>query len=113
MSELADSVLEASEGAVRVATATAMSMTVGLVSLEDVVLAGPDGLGGQEVVELVRQRRLLRPPAHRLEHFPLDLDIVVADGRVVERPQDVIDDFIDGDAGVLPSEEDTTIFFLR
>lgn len=73
---------------------------------EDVVVAFLDGARGQELVELAALRRLLCPGADRVKHFALDLDAVVADGGVVEGAEDVVDDFVDRDAGVFPGVDD-------
>lgn len=51
---------------------------------------------------------LVGPFADGIEHVLLNLDAVVADGWVVEGAQHVIDDLVDGDAGVFPSVEDAT-----
>lgn len=73
---------------------------------EDVVVAFLDGARGQELVELAAVGGLLGPSADGVEHFALDLDAVVADGGVVEGAEDVVDDFVDGDAGVFPGVDD-------
>jgi hypothetical protein len=80
-----------------------------LAAGEDVVLVVLDGLGREELVELVAVRGLLRPLAHRLEHVALDLDVLVAGRRVVEGTENVVDDFVDGDAGVLPGVDDAAL----
>lgn len=55
-----------------------------LVRPDDVVLACFDGLGREEVVELVPLGALVGPLPHGLEHVLLNLDTLVANGRMVE-----------------------------
>lgn len=45
---------------------------------------------------------VVSPLSDGIEHLFLNLDMFIPNGRVVESPQNVIDDFIDGHAGVLP-----------
>jgi molybdopterin biosynthesis enzyme len=71
-----------------------------------VVAAGFDALGRQEGVDLVAPRIVVGPLAHGVEHVFVDLDVLVTDGGVVEGAEDVVDDFVDGNAGIFPSVED-------
>lgn len=50
-------------------------------------------------------RVVVGPLADGVEHFLLDLNVLVADSGVVEGAEDVVDDFVDGDAGVFPGVE--------
>ena len=72
---------------------------------EEVVLALLDRLGPQELVELVTLRVRVRPHSDRLEHVFLDFDALVAKGRMMERPEDVVDNLVNGNVGVLPCKE--------
>lgn len=47
-------------------------------------------------------RVLVGPLPHGLKHVLLDLDVLVADGWVVEGAEDVVDDFVHWYACVLP-----------
>jgi len=93
--------------------AAAPASGLGFVSVEDVVLAVLYRFGAEEVGKLVALRVLVVPFTHRVVHVALDLDALVTEGRVVEGLEDVIDDFIHGDVGILPSKENTTIVFPR
>lgn len=74
--------------------------------MQDVVLMVADGLGGEQMVEVVAVGRLLCPLADGVEHLLVDLDALVAQSGVVECAEDVVDDFVDGDVGVFPGVED-------
>lgn len=88
------------------AVAMAVAATAILALLrQDVVLALLDRLGPQELVELVALRVFVRPPLDCLEHVFLDLDALVAKGRMVECPEDVVHNLIYGNVGVLPRKE--------
>lgn len=60
----------------------------------------------QKGVELVPVLRLLRPLAHSLKHVAMNLNPFVAGGWVVEGAEDVVQNFVDGDAGVFKGVED-------
>lgn len=49
------------------------------------------------------------PGLNGAEHVSLDLNMLITKGRMVECSQDVVDDFIDGYIGVLPSVEHTAL----
>ena len=68
----------------------------------------PDSLGGQETVEIMAVLGLLSPLAHRVEHFTLDLDVVVPVCRVMESTKNIVDNLVNRDTRVLPGVEDTT-----
>lgn len=68
-----------------------------------------DGLGGEQVVEVVAVGRLVGPLPDRVEHVLLDGDALVADGGVVEGAEDVVDDFVDGNVGIFPGVEDAAV----
>lgn len=40
----------------------------------------------------------------------MDLDVLVADGRVMEGAKNVVDNFVDGDAGVFPGVQDAALY---
>ena len=58
------------------------------------------------MVELVAMGGFLGPLANGLEHLALDLDTLVTRGGMVQGAEDVIDDFVDRNAGVLPGVDD-------
>lgn len=72
--------------------------------VENVVLALLDGFRTENAIEFVTTGVLVSPGADSLEHVTLDLDVVVAQGGVVENAQDIVHDLIDGDVGVVPSK---------
>lgn len=73
-----------------------------LLLVEDVVFALLDGLRRQEVVDVVAARMLIDPVLDCAEHVPLNLNMVVTQGRVVEGTQHVVDNFVNRHAGVFP-----------
>lgn len=77
-----------------------------LIGPNDVVAAGFDALGGEEGVDLVAPRVVVGPLADSVEHVFLDLDVLVTNGWVVKRAEDVVDDFVDGNTGIFPGVED-------
>lgn len=79
-----------------------------LVRADNVILATFYGLAPEKAVEFVAMGVLVRPLPDGLKHFLLDLDAFVADGWVVKRAENVVDDFVDGDSGMFPSIEYTT-----
>lgn len=95
--------------AVGVATAAGLGV-LGLI--EDVVLSLLDGVGGKGTIQLMALRVLVCPLLHGLEHGPLDLDIFVAQGGVVEGSQNIVHDFINRDIGMLPCVENTPVGLL-
>jgi hypothetical protein len=58
------------------------------------------------VVEFVATRVLVGPLADGLEHVAMNLDAFIAQGRMMKGAEAVIHDFINGDVGVFPGEED-------
>lgn len=93
----------------------AVTVTVAMASrllarglVEDVVVSSLDRCGRQDGIELVALGMLVGPFLDGLEHFPLKFNMVVAECRVVERLEDVIDNFIDRNARVFPCVENTT-----
>lgn len=60
------------------------------------------------MVEFVAARVFTGPGLDGTEHVPLDLDVFIAEGGVVERSQHVVDNFVHGHVGVLPCVEDAT-----
>lgn len=71
-----------------------------------VVPACFDGGGAEDVVEVAAVRVLVDPFLDCVEHVAVDFEVVVARGGVVEDVEDVVDYFVDGDAGVFPGVED-------
>ena len=72
------------------------------------VLSGFDRLGSQDVVQLMAAGVLVSPLADRAEHVAMDLDTLIANGRMVECANEIIDHLIYRDARVFPSIENTT-----
>lgn len=58
------------------------------------------------MVEVAAVRVLVDPFLDGVEHVAVDLEVLVAHGGVVEDVEDVVDYFVDGDAGVFPGVED-------
>lgn len=91
-----------------VAATTTNTAAVALDLVKNVVLMILDRVGGEKMSKLVAAGVLVGPLLDSLEHVTLDLDMVVASSRVVERTEDVVDDFVDRDPSVFPSIEDAT-----
>jgi len=103
---------EAADGIHPPAAATMrVSVPAGLLGLagHDVVLAVLDRLGVEQVVQFMAAGILVGPHLHRLVHVALHLDAFVAHDGVVERTDDVVDDFFHGNARVFPCIDDTTL----
>jgi hypothetical protein len=94
-------------GVVRMPVITGASVRLGLRLFEDMVLAVFDRLRRKKTLQLITARVLVGPVLHRLEHFPLDLDVVVAQGRVVESAENIIHYFVHGDIRILESIQDS------
>lgn len=75
--------------------------------IENVVLALLDRLRREKTVEFVAARMFTGPALNGAEHVSLDLNMLVTKGGMMECSQNVIDDFINGYIGVLPSVEHT------
>lgn len=93
------------EGTVGVGMATSIVVAVLLVVLllvENVVLALANRVGGEDVLKLVAAGVLVGPLLDGVEHVALDLDTVLAEGRVVQCAEDIVDDLIYRDTRVLP-----------
>lgn len=78
-----------------------------LVRANDMVPTSFDGVAREESVQLMAPRVGIGPLAHGVEHFSLDLDVLVADGGMVEGTEDVVNDFVYWDTGIFPGIEDT------
>lgn len=79
-----------------------------LIMADDVVLPVLDGFRAQSVVEVVVPTILLSPLTHGLKHVLLDLNVLVANCWVVKGAENVIDDFINWHACVLPGVQHAT-----
>jgi hypothetical protein len=55
------------------------------------------------VVDLVATGVLIGPGFDRLEHITLNVNTIVAEGRVMESAEDVINNLIDRNTRVFPS----------
>ena len=76
-----------------------------LLPVKDVVFPLLYGLGRQQARDLAAPRVLVIPLTHCVEHVTLDLDVLIAESRVVEGAEDVVYDLVGGDVGVLPREQ--------
>jgi hypothetical protein len=74
-----------------------------------VVLVVLDRFGREQLVQPVAVRGFLGPLAHCVKHLALNLDALVARGWVVKRAEHVVDDFVYGDARVLPGVDDAAL----
>jgi hypothetical protein len=90
-----------------VAASTSTTTAAVRVLVEDMVLMLLNRLGRKEVGKLMASRMFICPLLHRPEHVTLDLNVLVAGGRMVECPKHIIADLIDGNTGVLPGIENT------
>lgn len=88
--------------------AAAMRVAPRVLSRLYMVFSVLDGLGSQNVVQLVAAGILIGPLANRTEHVAVDLDALISNGRVVESANDIIDDLIYGDTRIFPSIQNTT-----
>lgn len=79
-----------------------------LIMADDVVLSVLDGFRAQSVVEVVVPTILLSPLTHGFKHVLLDLNVFIADGWVVKGAENVIDDFINWHACMLPGVQHAT-----
>jgi hypothetical protein len=105
MTETGNGVLPGAKGTVVVTTSAGVGVAAGnsdfgTVALEDVVLTIAHRLRGQELVNGVAG--FLGPRPNGGEHVALDLDLLVAQGGVVEGAENVVNKFVYGDTRVLP-----------
>lgn len=77
-----------------------------LIRTDHVVFAVLDRFTPQKVIKLIPTLVLIGPLSHGLEHIALDLNVIVSDGGVMERAEDVVNNFIDRNTCVLPGIED-------
>lgn len=89
-----------------VAAATTDAAAVALDLVKNVVLMVLDRVGGEKMSKLVAAGVFVGPLLDSLEHVTLNLDMIVPSSRVVESTEDVVNDFVDRNASVLPSIED-------
>ncbi len=55
----------------------------------------------------------MRPALDCVEHVSVEFAVLIPDGRVVKHSDDVIEDFMDWDTGVLPCEDDAWCNVLK
>lgn len=67
-----------------------------------VILPIADRLRAQDVIKFMTTRVLVCPLSDGIEHLPLNLDTLVPNGWVMESSDDIIDNFVDRHARVLP-----------
>ena len=94
-------------------TVSAMRMTSGVDWREAchvlylVVVACFDALRAEEILQTVlRITLVVEPVLHTLEHASVQLEVVVADSRVVEHPAYIVHDFVLGDVWMIPGVDD-------
>ena len=77
-----------------------------IASRNCVVAAIFNGLRTEDRVQIMSIRLFIDPSANCGEHVPLDFNVLIPKGRVVEGTKYVRHDFFHGDARVLPCVED-------
>lgn len=88
-------------------TVAVAALSVGVTDLSTVVLSFLDAFGAKDIVQLgasVRPR--LNPRLDGFEHRSVGIVAHVAQGRMVEHLQAVLDDLMLGDVGILPGVKD-------
>ena len=87
---------------------TAATMAVRVTNLAAIVLTRFHALGAKDVIQ-TRTSILagVNPRFNRLEHGAVRFVVHIPEGRVMEYPQTVFDYLVLGDAGILPSVQDT------
>lgn len=70
-----------------------------------VVVSSLYGFRRQDVVQVFAVV-VVRPVLDDLEHIVVDLAVRVANGWVVEHADDIVQDLVDGDVGVVPGVDD-------
>jgi hypothetical protein len=84
-----------------------------MVILALMISPGFDGMAVQDLRNVVARGWVFIDPFLDCgEHVALDLDVVGAESRVVESTDDVVGYFVDGDGGVFPGVEDSSIVTL-
>lgn len=78
-----------------------------LVRANHMVFAILDRLTTKNGVELVPLAMLVSPLSDCLEHVTLNLNVIVSDGGVVKRAEDIVDNLIDRNICVFPRVKDT------
>lgn len=92
----------------RESTTTTTTMAVRMTNLAAIVLTRFHALGAKDVIQ-TRTSILagVNPRFNRLEHGAVRFVVHIPEGRVMEYPQTVFDYLVLGDAGILPSVQDT------
>ena len=87
---------------------TAATMAVRVTNLAAIVLTRFHALGTEDFIQ-TRTSILagVNPRFNRLEHGAVRFVVHIPEGGVVEYPQAIVDDLVLGDAGILPSIQDT------
>lgn len=92
-----------------VAASTSTTTTAVRALVKDMVLVVLNRLGRKEVGKLVASRMFICPLLHCPVHVTLDLNVLVAGGRMVECTKHIVADLVDGDTGVLPGIENAPV----
>lgn len=92
--------------------AAAVRVAFGVLPRLYMVFAALDGLGPENVIQLVAAGVLVGPLADRTEHVAVDLDPLISNGWVVECANDIVDDLVYRDTRVFPGIQNTTTVHL-
>jgi hypothetical protein len=68
-----------------------------------VIFSIPDGLGAQDMINLMPTRILVRPLSNSVEHVFLNFNMLIPKGWVMESPEDIITNFLNRHPWVFPS----------
>ena len=86
-----------------------MGMIKILLATSLMVVASFDGLRAKDAVQTLTFWILIDPVAHSVEHVTMYFNLFFPQSWVMESTEDVRHDFIDGNTGVLPSVENSSI----
>lgn len=101
----ADFAVAAGAGAEEVADARKPAVTTvrSMVRVDLVVFALPNALRSEDVVERATSvGSRVDPALHDVEHASVDFAMRVSDGGVVEDADDIVENLLDGDVGMVP-----------
>lgn len=87
------------------------TVTVTVTSLTSVVVAIFDTLGREDLVQVVAGAA--RPLLHDREHVSMELAVLVAKSWVVEHADDVVENLVHRDIGMLPCVDDARCDILK
>lgn len=73
-----------------------------LIRPNDMIFTILDRFATEDAVNIMLLSILISPLSHRVKHITLNLNVMVADGRVVKCAEDVVDYFVNRHICVLP-----------